>query len=160
GLQVGYYSGGSVSLSTGGDGVALFDDAGALQAKVSFGSSPTGTYATFDNAAGADNVTLGALSGVGVHGAFTAARDAPEIGTPATIATNQPPPPPPVTGGGGVITSGDSGTTGSDVVQLGGLPDHLAAGAGGDTVSSGVGDDWVNGSAGADSISGGAGADT
>ena len=157
---MGYYSGGGVGLSTGGDGVTLYDAGGALQAKVSFGSSPpTGPFATFDNAAGADNVTLSSLSAVGVHGAFTAAGDSAEIGSPGAIAA--PPPPPPVTGGSpGVITSGASGTTGADVVQLGGSPDHFAAGDGGDAVSTGVGDDWAQGNAGSDSLSGGAGADT
>jgi hypothetical protein len=85
GLQIGTYSGSGVGLSTGGDGVNLFDAAGVAQAGVSFGASPTGPYATFDNAAGLSGV-VSQLSVAGVNGAFVAAGDALEIGSPGAIA--------------------------------------------------------------------------
>jgi VCBS repeat-containing protein len=92
GLQVGWYSGSGVGLSTSADGVAIYDGTGNLQAKVSFGASPSGPFATFDNAAGLDNVTLTTLSSVGTNGAFHAAADAAEIGSPGTTVTaNQAP---------------------------------------------------------------------
>lgn len=92
GLQFGSYSGSGVGLSTGGDAVNLFNAAGVLRANVSFGASPTGPYATFDNAAGLDNVMLTKLSAVGVNGAFVAKADALEVGSPGLIATAVPEP--------------------------------------------------------------------
>ena len=83
-LQVGSYSGGGVGLSTGGDAVNLFDAAGVVRASVSFGVSPAGPFATFDNAAGLNNAVISQLSAVGVQGAFSAANDAAEIGSPGS----------------------------------------------------------------------------
>jgi VCBS repeat-containing protein len=92
GIQVGWYSGSGVGLSTSSDGVAIYDSTGNLQAKVSFGASPSGPFATFDNSAGLDNVTLTTLSSVGTNGAFHAAADAAETGSPGTTVTpNQAP---------------------------------------------------------------------
>jgi hypothetical protein len=87
GLQIGTYSGAGAGLSTGGDAVNLFDSVGALQANVSFGASPAapGPFATFDNAAGLTGA-VSSFSVVGVNGAFAAAADAAEIGSPGTIA--------------------------------------------------------------------------
>lgn len=84
-LQIGSYSGSGVGLSTGGDQVNLFDSAGAVQAGVAFGASPTGPFPTFDNAAGLNNATISLLSAAGVNGAFAAANDSAEIGSPGTI---------------------------------------------------------------------------
>jgi uncharacterized protein YjiK len=84
GLQIGSYSGGGVSLSTGGDHVNLFDSTGALQANVAFGASPAGPFPTFDNSAGVNNATITALSIAGVHGAIAAANDKAETGSPGT----------------------------------------------------------------------------
>ena len=86
GLQIGTYSGSGVGLSTGGDAVNLFDAAGTLQAKVTFGTSPAGpTFATFNNAVGLNNSAISQLSVLGVTGAFVAAGDAKEIGSPGTV---------------------------------------------------------------------------
>jgi hypothetical protein len=85
GLQIGHYSGSGVGLSTGGDGVNVFNASNVNQAFVSFGASPTGPYATFDNAAGI-NGTISQLSVVGAHGAFAAAGDVTEIGSPGRIS--------------------------------------------------------------------------
>ena len=87
GLQIGSYGGSGVGLSTSADGVIIFNSSGVQQAKVSFGTSPTGTFPTFDNAAGLDNTTISALSVVGTHGAFVAANDSKEIGSPGTIGS-------------------------------------------------------------------------
>ncbi len=86
GLQIGSYSGSGVGLSTAGDAVNLFDNGGTLQAAVSFGTSPSGTpLPTFDNSAGLDNAVLSSLSVVGQNGAFVAAQDVNEVGSPGTI---------------------------------------------------------------------------
>jgi hypothetical protein len=83
GFLIGNYQGSGVGLSTGGDAVNVFDGAGVLQASVNFGASSVGQ--TFDNAAGI-NGTISQLSMVGVNGAFVAAHDASETGSPGTIA--------------------------------------------------------------------------
>jgi uncharacterized protein YjiK len=86
GLQVGTYTGSGIGLSTGGDAVNLYNAAGTLQAKVTFGASPSGpTFATFNNAAGLNNSAISQLSVIGVTGAFVAAGDANEIGSPGTV---------------------------------------------------------------------------
>lgn len=84
-LKIGSYSGAGVGLSTAGDQVNLFDSAGALKANVVFGASPAGPFSTFDNAAGVNNATISTLSAAGVRGAFVAANDSAEIGSPGTI---------------------------------------------------------------------------
>ena len=85
GLQIGTYSGSGIGLSSGGDAVNLYDAGGALQASVSFGPSPSGpVYPTFNNAVGLNNTAITLLSRVRVHGAFVAAGDANEVGSPGT----------------------------------------------------------------------------
>jgi uncharacterized protein len=84
-LQIGSYSGSGIGLSTGGDAVNLFNAAGVLQARVDFGTSPSGpSFPTFDNAAGLNNVVISTLSAVGINGAFLAVNDTKEIGSPGT----------------------------------------------------------------------------
>jgi VCBS repeat-containing protein len=85
GLQLGTYSGSGVGLSTGGDAVNLFDSTGTVRANVSFGNSPAGPYSTFNNAAGLNNAAISTLSSVGTNGAFVAANDANEIGSPGSV---------------------------------------------------------------------------
>ena len=85
GLQIGGYSGGGVGLSTGGDAVNLYNAAGVLQASVTFGASPEGPFASFDNAAGANNADVAQLSTAGVNGAFAAAGDPDAVGSPGEI---------------------------------------------------------------------------
>lgn len=92
GLQIGSYSGSGVGLSTGGDAVNLFDNGGAIHAAISFGPAPSGTpLPTFDNSVGLDNVTLTTVSAVGQNGAFVAATDVNEIGSPGTIGSGASP---------------------------------------------------------------------
>ncbi len=86
GLQVGGYSGTGLGLSTGGDGVYLYDTSGTLRCGVSFGVSPAGpAFATFDNGAGLNGATLAQLSSVGLNGAFVAVNDVNEIGSPGIM---------------------------------------------------------------------------
>ncbi len=93
GLQVGTYTGAGVGLSTGGDAVNVYNASGVLQANVVFKDSPgSSPYATFDNALGLNNATISQLSAIGVNGAFAAAQDATEIGSPGTIAAAVPEP--------------------------------------------------------------------
>lgn len=87
--QIGSYSGSGVGLSSSGDEVTLFDAAGNMVAGVGFGASPTGTFATFDNHTGISGTTLpltviSTLSMFGVNGAFVAAGDVNEVGSPGT----------------------------------------------------------------------------
>lgn len=93
GLQIGTYTGSGVGLSTDGDAVNIFNAAGALQARVTFGASDSSSpFQTFDNAAGlnaastAQTAAISTLSVAGVNGAFVAANNAAEIGSPGTIA--------------------------------------------------------------------------
>ncbi|WP_290900893.1 lamin tail domain-containing protein [Aquabacterium sp.] len=86
-LKIGTYTGAGVGLSTGGDAVNIFNASGVLQANVVFGTADaTSPYQTFDNAAGLNGVTISQLSVVGVNGAFVAANDAAEIGSPGRIS--------------------------------------------------------------------------
>ena len=91
-LKIGTYTGSGVGLSTGGDAVNLFNGAGALQANVTFGASPAGPFPTFENAVGLNNAAISQLSVVGANGAFIAAGDANEIGSPGAIAAPKPAP--------------------------------------------------------------------
>ncbi|MEG3166482.1 SdiA-regulated domain-containing protein [Sphingomonas sp. PB2P19] len=90
GLQVGYYSGSGIGLSTGGDALNIFDAQGNRLAGISFGASDaTSPYQSFDNNAGLNGTTLplpvaATLSEVGVNGAFVAAGDPAEIGSPGS----------------------------------------------------------------------------
>lgn len=88
GLQFGNYTGGGVGLSTGGDGVTLFDGGGSLQASVTFGAADAiSPFQTFDNAAGLNNASISQLSVLGIRGAFSAVNDAAEIGSPGSVTT-------------------------------------------------------------------------
>lgn len=83
GLQIGNYSGSGIGLSSNGDSVNLFNSSGVRQASVSFGTSTaTAPYKTFDNADALNGTALTQLSEVGVNGAFAAASDANQIGSP------------------------------------------------------------------------------
>ena len=89
GVQIGTYSGSGVGLSTAGDAVNVFDNAGTVLARVDFGASTIGR--TFDNSAGLNNVTLTTLSTLGVNGAFNSTVNPTgttslDIGSPGRIA--------------------------------------------------------------------------
>ena len=96
GFTMGWYSGGGVGLSTGGDAVNVFDAAGTRVTGVQVGASPSAApFRSFDNAAGLGSTTLpltsiSTLAAVGTAGAFTGAGDANEIGSPGRITNHAP----------------------------------------------------------------------
>jgi hypothetical protein len=81
GLTLANYGGSGIGLSTGGDGLNLFDSGSNVVASVSFGTTTTG--ATLDNAAGLSGA-ISQTSVVGVNGAFTSFNGA-EIGSPGLV---------------------------------------------------------------------------
>jgi uncharacterized protein YjiK len=91
-LRFGNYNGAGVGLSTDpGDGVVLFNAAGVAQASISFGlSTPAAPFRTFDNAAGI-NGPVTTFSNTGINGAFVAATDPTEVGSPGTIGASAAP---------------------------------------------------------------------
>jgi hypothetical protein len=90
GFLIGFYSGSGVGLSTTNDAVNIYDSANNLVAGVTFGASDGVTpFQSFDNAAGI-NGAISTLSTVGTNGAFVAANDAAEIGSPGTIGAPGP----------------------------------------------------------------------
>jgi hypothetical protein len=78
----GRYNGSGVGLSTGGDGVNIFDSLGVVQASVFFGGATPGF--TFDNAVGLSG-EISQLSTAGVNGAFLSF-DGLETGSPGSIS--------------------------------------------------------------------------
>lgn len=89
-IQIGSYSGSGLGLSTGGDGVNLYDSNNLLKASVSFGLSPAATpFTTFENTKALDGVIITAASAEGVNGAIKAIGDtaANEIGSPGTTVS-------------------------------------------------------------------------
>ena len=86
-FKIGGYGGSGVGLSTGGDGIAIFDGGGTLMAKVSFGSATTNF--TFDNTAGLNNATISTLSAIGVNGAFLS-NNGVEVGSPGVTPVPEP----------------------------------------------------------------------
>ncbi|MEJ0100334.1 MAG: lamin tail domain-containing protein [Pseudomonadota bacterium] len=82
----GIYTGSGVGLSSSGDAVNIFNATGGLVTRVGIGSS--GDFASFDNSAGANNVTLTTASIVGVNSAY-AGLDT-RVGSPGTYAAPVP----------------------------------------------------------------------
>jgi hypothetical protein len=100
GFTIGTYSGSGVGLSTSGDAVNIYDSTGTLVTAVTFGGSDTSApFHSFDNAAGASG-SISTLSAAGVNGAFVAANDSTEIGSPGTSTLDS-----------GSTTTTTSGTT-------------------------------------------------
>ena len=92
GLHIGGYSGSGVGLSTGGDGVTLFDatPSHAIRASVSFGASPSSSpLPSFDNTGGTDG-SISALSAVGTNGAFSSVNGTASVGSPGTATVSSP----------------------------------------------------------------------
>jgi uncharacterized protein YjiK len=86
GLLIGAYGGGGVGLSSGGDSVNVFDNAGVRVAGAAFGTSTAGV--TFDNHAALNSITLplptvSLTSLIGKNGAFLSANNT-ETGSPGT----------------------------------------------------------------------------
>jgi hypothetical protein len=70
GVQVGFYSGSGVGLSSGGDGVGLFNASNALVTQVSFGAATSGSsfFWGYDLAGNTDPSYNGLISTVGTIG--------------------------------------------------------------------------------------------
>jgi hypothetical protein len=84
-LRIGNYTGTGVGLGSGGDQVNLYNTTSSTPVtSVLFGTSPTTTYATFDNTAGLNTITtpVTKLSATGTNGAFVAVNSSNEIGSP------------------------------------------------------------------------------
>lgn len=85
GLTIGNYGGSGVGLSATSDAVNIFNGSGTLITGVTFGASPAGPgFASFDNAAGLTGA-ISLLSVVSTNGAFVAASDIHEIGSPGAV---------------------------------------------------------------------------
>lgn len=80
-LVIGYYSGSGVGLSSGGDGVSLFDAGGSKVTQETFDAAATGSSFGFDPTTS----TFGAVSANGSFGAFTSAGSPTNVGSPGTI---------------------------------------------------------------------------
>lgn len=78
GIQVGFYSGSGVGLSSGGDGACLFDTTNTILSQVSFGAATSGSsfYFGWTSVGTLDPVYNGLVSTVGV------------IGTQVTVASS------------------------------------------------------------------------
>lgn len=87
GVQVGYYSGSAVSLSSGGDGVVLFNSGNTEVTRVSFGAATSGRtfFWGYDAASGVvDSSYNGLVSTVGTIGSqvtFQSSGDTGSLGT-------------------------------------------------------------------------------
>ncbi len=81
-VQIGFYSGGGLGLSSTADGVNIFDASSTNIASVSFGASTTGVSFGYNT----DTLTFGALSVVGQYTARLADGAVPvSIGSPGTV---------------------------------------------------------------------------
>ena len=83
GVQVGFYSGGGVGLSSGGDGVGLFNASNALVTQVSFGASTSGSsfFWGYDLAGNTDPSYNGLVSTVGTIGTQVTTASSNDIGS-------------------------------------------------------------------------------
>lgn len=87
GVQVGYYSGSGVGLSSDGDAVNIFDASGNFVTGQSFGAATSGSSFGYDDATS----TFGGISVNGVLGAYTS--NGGEIGSPGLVGTSAVPEP-------------------------------------------------------------------
>jgi MYXO-CTERM domain-containing protein len=87
--QVGFYSGSGVGLSSGGDGVCLFDTVGALTTQVSFGAATTGSsfFYGYDAAGAVDASYNGLISSVGTIGTQVTGVSVDSVGNVGSIGT-------------------------------------------------------------------------
>jgi hypothetical protein len=90
GVQVGFYSGSGVGLSSGGDGVGLFNASNILVTQVSFGAATSGSsfFWGYDLAGNTDPSYNGLISTVGTIGTqvtFSSSGDIGSLGTATGI---------------------------------------------------------------------------
>jgi hypothetical protein len=83
GVQVGFYSGSGVGLSSGGDGVGLFNASNALVTQVSFGASTSGSsfFWGYDLAGNTDPSYNGLVSTVGTIGTQVTTASSNDVGS-------------------------------------------------------------------------------
>lgn len=81
GVQVGYYSGSGLGLSSGGDGVSIFAADQLLIDLVNFGAATGGVSFGYDP----KNSDFGALSVNGVFGAFVSPNAVGNVASPGTV---------------------------------------------------------------------------
>ena len=86
GVQIGYYSGSGLGLSSGGDGACLFDTSSSILSQVSFGAATSGSsfFFAWASAGVLDPAYNGLVSTVGTIGSqvtFTSTGDTASIGT-------------------------------------------------------------------------------
>ena len=79
GVQVGYYSGSGVSLSSSGDGVIVFDGSGTEVNRVTFGAATTGSSFYYNGASALTDISL-----AGQRGAYTSSGDTASPGVYVT----------------------------------------------------------------------------
>ena len=83
GVQVGFYSGSGVGLSSGGDGVGLFNASNALVTQVNFGAATSGSsfFWGYDLAGNTDPSYNGLVSTVGTIGTQVTTASANDVGS-------------------------------------------------------------------------------
>lgn len=86
GVSVGYYSGSGVGLSSGGDGVSLFDSAGVLVSSVTFGAATSGSsfFYGYDASGVIDpayNALISSVGTIGTQVTYASNGDTSSIGT-------------------------------------------------------------------------------
>jgi autotransporter-associated beta strand protein len=87
GVAVGSYTGGGVSLGSGGDKVTIYNSAGTLITQVTFGAATTGRSFYWTYTADGTVVTSAALSTSGQLGAFTSGSSPANQGSPGAAIT-------------------------------------------------------------------------
>jgi len=90
GVQVGFYSGSGVGLSSGGDGACLFDSTGAILSQISFGAATSGSsfFYGWDAAGVIDpsfNAVVSTAGTIGTQVTFTSTGDTASIGTALAV---------------------------------------------------------------------------
>lgn len=88
-VQVGYYSGSGVGLSSGGDGVCVFDTSGTIVSQVSFGAATTGSsfFWGWDAQGAVDPNYAGLVSTVGTIGTQVGFLSADALGNVGSLGT-------------------------------------------------------------------------
>lgn len=138
GLQIGSYTGSGVGLGSGGDAIHLYDGGNSLRSSITFGVSPGGPLPTFENASGLNAVTIATQSAAGTNGAFYAAANGAEIGSPGAIV--QPPYTLQI-----LHFYGESGTLGVDTAPIMGAMIDQFRTTTANTLLLGEGDTWIPG---------------
>lgn len=87
GVQIGSYSGSGVGLSSGGDGITIFDSTGTpVAGPIAFPAATAGVSFGFNPA----TMTFGGLSVAGQFGASTSANALGNVGSPGTVEIPEP----------------------------------------------------------------------